>query len=128
MSEKRNKQYTCKWEPNCDDDCRRPYGDCPDNCPNYKENKSVEELEKEIEEQKAIHESDKKSISLIIEKRKEFEKENAELKEIIIDVLKKHGELCFLCENKGQKLPECKCIKDEECLEHLIKLYKGGNK
>lgn len=54
MSEKKNKnkRYTCKWEPNCDDDCRRPYGDCPDNCPNYKENKSVEEFEKENEQLK----------------------------------------------------------------------------
>lgn len=54
MSEKKNKnkRYTCKWEPNCDDDCRRPYGNCPDNCPNYKENKSVEEFEKENEQLK----------------------------------------------------------------------------
>lgn len=66
--------------------------------------------------------------TVLINENERLNAEVLELKEIIIDVFKKHGELCSLCENKGQKITECKCMKDEECLEHLIKLYKGGNK
>lgn len=47
------------------------------------------------------------------------------LKTILLDVFKKHGDLCSLCEAKGQKLPECKCMKDNECLKHIIELYGG---
>lgn len=53
-------------------------------------------------------------------------KENKTMKTILLDVFKKHGDLCSLCEVKGQKLPECKCMKDNECLEHIIELYGGA--
>ena len=78
---------------------------------NVQKNNIIETLEKEIEEQKSIHESDKKSISLIIEKGKELEKE--------ISVLLS----CKTCsENKGGYI----CAKEynNKCLAQKIEYIK----
>lgn len=78
---------------------------------NVQKNNIIETLGKEIEEQKVIHESDKKSISLIIEKGKELEKE--------ISVLLS----CANCpENKGGYI----CAKEynNKCLSQKIEYIK----
>lgn len=46
------------------------------------------------------------------------------IKKILLDVMKKQIDCCSVCEMYGQKLPECKCMKDEDCVEHIIKLAK----
>lgn len=53
-------------------------------------------------------------------------KENKILKTIILDSFLL-GDLCTLCKNKGQNLPECTCKTNMECLDHMIKLYEVKN-
>lgn len=51
-----------------------------------------------------------------------LEKEKFVLKKIILDAAE-HTDLCFLCKNKGQVLPECKCTENKDCLKHIVELY-----
>lgn len=44
------------------------------------------------------------------------------LNKIILDSFK-IGDFCSLCKNKGQILPECPCVTNAECMEHIIDLY-----
>ena len=46
------------------------------------------------------------------------------IKRILMDVMKYQHECCSVCEMYGQKLPECKCMRDEDCVNHIIELAK----
>lgn len=46
------------------------------------------------------------------------------IKKILMDVMKYQNECCSVCESYGQKLPECKCMTNEECVKHIVKLAK----
>ena len=46
------------------------------------------------------------------------------IKRILFDMMKHQNEFCSVCEIYGQNLPECKCMTDEKCVEHIIKLAK----
>lgn len=50
-------------------------------------------------------------------------KRNEILTNIIMDVFKLSGDLCTLCKSKGEYLPDCECLTDEDCLKQLIGLY-----
>lgn len=50
------------------------------------------------------------------------------IKKILLDVMKKQNECCSVCEMYGQNLPQCKCMADEECVNHIIKLAKKAVK
>ena len=51
-----------------------------------------------------------------------LEKENFVLKKIILDALSE-SDLCILCKNKGQVLPECNIKENKDCLRHIVELY-----
>ena len=42
--------------------------------------------------------------------------------------MKYQNECCSVCESYGQNLPQCKCMTDAECTEHIIKLAKKAVK
>lgn len=48
------------------------------------------------------------------------------IKKILLDVMKTQNECCSVCEMYGQNLPQCKCMTDEECVNHIIKLAQNG--
>lgn len=50
------------------------------------------------------------------------------IKKILLDIIKYQNELCSVCELYGQKLPECKCMRDEDCVNHIIELAKKAIK
>ena len=50
------------------------------------------------------------------------------IKRILLDVMKYQHECCSVCESYGQNLPQCKCMTDAECTEHIIKLAKKAVK
>lgn len=78
------RKVPCRWEPTCDDDCRRPYGKCPKNCKSYKPYISIEELERQIESYKALD----SHYDEIEEDAKRIAEENERLKERIREKLK----------------------------------------
>lgn len=51
-----------------------------------------------------------------------LEIENFVLKKIILDALSE-SDLCILCKNKGQVLPECNIKENKDCLRHIVELY-----
>lgn len=55
-------------------------------------------------------------------KTKVIEKENEILKNIISTVLDKE-DICYICQMKGQVLPECMRIENSECLKNMISLW-----
>lgn len=57
-------------------------------------------------------------------REQELEAQNEKLKQILFDVLDLHGDLCQLCKNKGQVLPQCNCVSNEDCFNHILELYK----
>lgn len=61
---------------------------------------------------------------ITLEGIEELKKEKLILKKIILDAMAEHTDLCILCQNKGQVLPECNITEDKDCLKHLIDLYK----
>lgn len=46
------------------------------------------------------------------------------IKKILLDIMKYQNELCSVCEMYGQKLPECKSMRDEDCVNHILELAK----
>lgn len=50
------------------------------------------------------------------------------IKKILLDVMKKQNDCCSVCEMYGQNLPQCKCMADEECVNHIINLAKKAVK
>ena len=58
------------------------------------------------------------------EKLLHLENENFTLKEIIKAALYEH-EVCYICSKKGQILHNCNCVKDEECIQNMLKLYEN---
>ena len=42
------------------------------------------------------------------------------IKKILLDIMKYQNELCSVCEMYGQKLPECKSMRDEGCVNHVL--------
>lgn len=46
------------------------------------------------------------------------------VKTILLDVFG-ITDLCSLCQKKGVNLPTCECMTDKECVNKVIKLYKG---
>ena len=61
---------------------------------------------------------------ITLEELKERENKIAVLKNIILDAMAEQTAFCLLCKNKGQILPECKRMKDKDCLQHLVELYE----
>lgn len=57
-----------------------------------------------------------------IEKMKVIEKENPILKSIISTILDKEA-ICYICQMKGQVLPECMRMENSECLKNMISLW-----
>ena len=45
-----------------------------------------------------------------------------------MDIMKYQNELCSVCEMYGQKLPECKSMRDEDCVNHILELAKKRGK
>lgn len=60
---------------------------------------------------------------ITLEEVKELENKIAVLKNIIFDAMVGQ-EFCLLCKKKGQILPECKRMRNKDCLQHLVELYK----
>ena len=50
------------------------------------------------------------------------------IKKILLDIMKYQNELCSVCEMYGQKLPECKSMIDEDCVNHILELAKKRGK
>ena len=48
--------------------------------------------------------------------------ENEILKNIISTILDK-DDICYICQMKGQVLPECMRMENSECLENMISLW-----
>lgn len=46
------------------------------------------------------------------------------IKRILLDIMKYQNDCCSVCESYGQNFPQCKCMTDAECTEHIIKLAK----
>ena len=42
--------------------------------------------------------------------------------------MKYQNELCSVCEMYGQKLPERKSMRDEDCVNHILELAKKRGK
>lgn len=57
-----------------------------------------------------------------IGKMKVIEKENSILKSIISTILDKE-DICYICQMKGQVLPECMRMENSECLKNMISLW-----
>lgn len=50
------------------------------------------------------------------------------VKKILLDVMDLSGDCCAVCKKYGQILPECKCMVNTDCVNHLIKLAKKAVK
>lgn len=112
------KKIICSWESTCDDDCRRPYGNCPDNCQNYKPFVSIADLEKENEQLKCDLYNTSANLERITVECENLEKENAELKKEISVLLS-----CANCpENKGGYI--CEKEYNDKCLAQKIEYIK----
>lgn len=48
--------------------------------------------------------------------------ENEILKNIISTIMNK-DDICYICQMKGQVLPECMRMENSECLENMISLW-----
>ena len=57
-----------------------------------------------------------------VESQLEKQKENSILKNIISEIIKEN-DICYICQMKGQVLPECKCMENSECLKNMISLW-----
>lgn len=101
---------------------------------NYKKqrNRRIDELQKENAELKEqlknnpyvqILQNEKSEMAedfaKQIEKMKVIEKENSIFKSIISTILDK-DDICYICQMKGQVLPECMCMENSECLKNNI--------
>ena len=52
---------------------------------------------------------------------------NTLLKEILVMALD-HNDLCHICEELGQSLPECQCKCNPDCVEHMVNLLASSKK
>lgn len=90
-----------------------------------------ERLQEELESKTVDLVNLYRDLSLITEAANNWEnlangylEENQVLKSILLAVMEKH-DICSLCESKGQYLPECTCMKNDECLIHIQNLWRA---
>lgn len=50
--------------------------------------------------------------------------ENEKILKKILNEALMFCDLCSLCALKGQILFNCKCMQNDECIEHMIELFK----